>query len=154
VKFYALIRRINELQAELERVPLAPSAEATVEVKRASHNSGLPPSLDLPGAKAANAIGRTRSLRRKSGRRVGGQVGHRGATLRQVKFPDRLWVHAPRRCRGCQASLTECSVVGYSRRQVFELPPTVLEVTEHWAQGLAAHLSPRHEARPGLALYD
>jgi transposase len=131
---YALTRRINELQAELERVRLAPSAEATAEVKRDSHNSGLPPSLDLPGVKAANAIRRTRSLRCKSGKRVGGQVGHRGATLRQVEYPDRLRVHAPQQCRECKASLAECAVVGYSRRQVFDLPPMVLEVTEHWAQ--------------------
>ena len=103
----ALTRRINELQAELERVRLAPSDEVTAEVQRDSHNSGLPPSLDLPGAKAANAIRRTRSLRRKSGKRVGGQVGHRGATLHQVEFPDRLRVHAPHHCRECKASLAE-----------------------------------------------
>lgn len=131
---YALTRRINELQAELERVRLAPGAEAVAEVQRDSHNSGLPPSLDLPGAKAANAVRRTRSLRRKSGKRVGGQVGHRGATLQQVEFPDRLRVHAPPHCRECKASLVTASVVGYSRRQVFDLPPVVLEVTEHWAQ--------------------
>jgi len=131
---YALTRRINELQAELERVRLAPGAEVTAEVKRDSHNSGLPPALDLPGAKAANAVRRTRSLRRKSGKHVGGQVGHRGATLHQVEFPDRLRVHAPQHCRECKASLAECSVVGYSRRQVFDLPPVVLEITEHWAQ--------------------
>jgi hypothetical protein len=90
----------------------------------------LPPTLDLPSAKAANTIRQTRTLRRKSGKRVGGQVGHRGATLHQVEFPDRLRVHAPQRCRGCQSSLIKCSVVGYSRRQVFDLPLTVLEVTD------------------------
>jgi transposase len=131
---YALTRRIQELQAELERMRLARGEAVSVEVKRDSHNSGLPPALDLPGVKAANAIRRTRSLRRKSGKRVGGQMGHRGATLRQVEFPDRLRVHAPRTCRECKESLAECSVVGYSRRQVFDLPSVALEVTEHWAQ--------------------
>jgi transposase len=131
---YALTRRVQELQAELERVRLAQGEVAGGEVKRDSHNSGLPPSLDQPRAKAANAVRRTRSLRRKSGKSVGGQVGHRGATLRQVDYPDRLRVHAPRRCRHCRASLAESSVVGYSRRQVFDLPPAALEVTEHWAQ--------------------
>jgi transposase len=55
-------------------------------------------------------------------------------TLRQVEYPDRLRVHAPRTCRGCAAPLANSSVVGYSRRQVFDLPLVALEVTEHWAQ--------------------
>jgi transposase len=131
---YALTRRIQELQAELERVRLAQGEVANGEVKRDSHNSGLPPSLDLPAAKAQNAVRRTRSWRRKSGKRVGGQVGHKGATLCRVEFPDRLRVHAPQRCRQCRASLADSSVVGYSRRQVFDLPSTALAVTEHWAQ--------------------
>jgi transposase len=131
---YALTRRTQELQAELERVRLVQGEVSGGEVRRDSHNSGLPPSLDQPGAKAANAVRRTRSLRRKSGKHVGAQVGHRGATLRQVDYPDRLRVHAPQRCRQCRASLVESSVVGYSRRQVFDLPPAALEVTEHWAQ--------------------
>jgi transposase len=126
---YQLTRRVQELQTELEHVRLEQG-----EVRRDSHNSGLPPSSDPPAAKAKNAVRRTRSLRRKSDKRVGGQVGHRGATLRQVEFPDRLRVHAPRRCRQCQASLADSEVVGYSRRQVFDLPRAALEVTEHWAQ--------------------
>jgi transposase len=131
---YALTRRVRELQAELERVRLERGGTAGAELRRDSHNSGLPPSADPPGAKAANGVRRTRSLRRKSGKRVGGQAGHRGATLRRVEFPDRLRVHAPRRCRSCAASLVECAVVGYSRRRVFDLPPAALEVIEHRAQ--------------------
>lgn len=104
------------------------------EMRRDSHNSGLPSSLDLPGVKAANAIRRTRSLRRKSGKSVGGQVGHKGATLQQVEFPDRVQVHEPKTCRRCRSSLAASSVVGRQRRQVFDLPPVVLEVTEHWAE--------------------
>jgi len=123
---YQLTRRINELEAQVVR-------DAPIVV-RDSHNSGLPPSLDLPGAKAANSVKRTRSLRRKSGKRVGGQAGHKGATLQQVEFPDRVQVHEPGKCRGCHASLAASSVVGRRRRQVFDLPPVMLEVTEHWAE--------------------
>lgn len=131
---YQLTRRIQQLQAELERVSREQGEAASGEVRRDSHNSGLPPSLDPPAAKAENAVRRTRSLRRKSGKHVGGHVGHKGATLRQVEYPDRLRVHAPRRCRQCQAWLADSSVVSYSRRQVFDLPQVALEVTEHWAQ--------------------
>ncbi len=88
---YQLTRRVQELQTELARRDeqggeVAPAAA----VRRDSHNSGLPPSLDLPGVKAANAVQRTRSVRRKSGKPVGGQVGHTGATLRQVKTPEHV----------------------------------------------------------------
>ena len=51
---YELKRRIAELEASA--------------VARDSHNSSLPPSQDPPVAKAANAIRRTRSLRRPSGK--------------------------------------------------------------------------------------
>ena len=131
---YQLTRRVQELQAELERLRLEQGEVAGGEVRRDSHNSSLPPSSDPPGVKAAQSVRRTRSLRRKTGRRVGGQTGHKGATLRQVEFPDRLRVHAPRRCRQCQSPLADSAVVGYSRRQIFDLPRAALEVTEHWAQ--------------------
>lgn len=131
---YQLTRRLQDLQVELARVRLGQGEAAGWEVRRDSHNSGLPPSLDPPAAKAANTVRRTRSLRRKSDKCVGGQMGHRGTTLRQVEFPDRLRVHAPRRCRQCQSPLADSAVVGYSRRQVFDLPRAALEVTEHWAQ--------------------
>lgn len=67
---YQLTRRIQELQAELERVGLAQGEMAGRELRRDSHNSGLPPSLDLPGTKAANAdrlgIGARRCARSSS----------------------------------------------------------------------------------------
>jgi hypothetical protein len=77
---YQLTRRIQELQAELERHEIA-------EVRRDSHNSGLPPALDPPGVKARNAVRRMRSLRRRTGKKVGGQVGHRGSTLVRAAAP-------------------------------------------------------------------
>jgi hypothetical protein len=80
---YQLTRRLQELQAELERCERG-------EVRRDSHNSSLPPASDPPGVKAQNAVRRTRSLRRWTGRRVGGQPGHRGSTLVRVAAPDRI----------------------------------------------------------------
>ena len=108
---YQLLRRVQELQTELERVRQAQGEVTTVDVRRDSHNSGLPPPLDLPSVRAANAVKRTRSLRRKSGKAVGGQPGHAGATLRQVEFPDRVEVHAPQRCRRCMHSLARLAAV-------------------------------------------
>ena len=80
---YQLTSRLQELQVELARrdEPGGALFDAA-QVRRDSHNSSLPPSIDLPAAKAANSIKRTRSLRRRTGRRVGGQPGHRGMTQR------------------------------------------------------------------------
>lgn len=91
-----LTRRLQELQAELERHEVG-------QVRRDSHNSSLPPALDPPAVKAQNAVRRTRSLRRKTGRRVGGQPGHRGSTLPRVERPDRVITYRPQHCRRCAA---------------------------------------------------
>jgi transposase len=96
-------------------------------VERDSHNSSLPPSLDPPWKK----VPRTRSFRKKSGRTVGGQPDHPGATLKQSAHPDHILTDAPRMCPDCGASLHEAEVVDTSRRQVFDLPVVRLTVTEH-----------------------
>lgn len=127
---YQLQRRIQELQAELQRWETGEQTPAR-EPHRDSHNSSLPPALDLPGAKAANSIRRTRSLRRKSGLKVGGQTGHPGATLLRVERPDRVVTHSPRSCCRCAASLSGGAVTAVERRQVFDVPPVRVEVTEH-----------------------
>lgn len=126
---YRLTRRLQELEAELERC-----AGQAVDVRRDSHNSSLPPALDPPGVKAHNAARRTRSLGRRTGRKVGGQVGHRGSTLARVGSPDRVVTHAPQSCRRCAAALSCGAVTAVERRQVFELPPVRVEVTEHRAE--------------------
>ena len=92
-----------------------------------SRNSGKPPSSD--GLKKPP---RTRSLREKSGRKPGGQKGHKGATLRQVTEPDTTVDHFPATCRRCGSALTPAMATGYGARQVFDLPePRPLVVTEH-----------------------
>jgi transposase len=101
-----------------------------------SENSSKPPSsdgLNKPPA-GKNKGRRTTSLREKSGRKPGGQKGHKGWTLRQVAEPDRTADHFPEACRHCGSSLSAGMATGYGARQVFDLPePRPLVVTEHRA---------------------
>ena len=75
-----------------------------------------------------------RSLRGKSGRKSGGQHGHKGTTLKQVATPDALVHHYPHQCTRCSATLSPEAATGFSVRQVFGLaPPPPLFITEHRA---------------------
>jgi transposase len=94
-----------------------------------SSNSGKPPSSD--GLKKEP---RVRSLREPSGKKPGGQKGHKGETLRQVAEPDSVVDHFPSSCKTCCAGVTPAMSAGHSARQVFDLPePRPLVVTEHRA---------------------
>jgi transposase len=97
-------------------------------VTKDSHNSSRPPSMDPPWVK------RTKSLRRPSGRRVGGQPSHAGHTLRLTQTPQRVVTHRPARCRHCACSLVGAQAAGVERRQIVELMPARLRVTEHRAE--------------------
>ena len=119
---HQLRRRIHELEREIE--------SGASRIARDSHNSSLPPSLDPPWKK----VTRTRSLRCNSGKRVGGQRGHRGATLRQVAQPDGIIIHAPEVCRNCAACLAHRPAQAVIRRQVFDIKDGRVKVTEHCAE--------------------
>lgn len=106
-----LMDRVKQLEAQLAKN---------------SSNSSKPPSSD--GLKKPP---KTASQRGTSGKKPGGQKGHKGRTLEQVKVPDHVVTHLPGECGGCGLSLQE--VIGnlVERRQVFELPEPKVEVTEH-----------------------
>src|SRR4029077_18570537 len=91
-----------------------------------SSNSGKPPSSD--GLKKPS---RVKSLRERSGKKPGGQQGHKGETLRQVTVPDEVVDHYPPSCVTCGVGLDRDTSVGHIARQVFDLPKPQLVVTEH-----------------------
>lgn len=90
-----------------------------------SKNSSKPPSCDGLAKPAP------KSLRGQSKRGPGRPKGQVGFTLWPVADPDHRQDHEPRACRGCGAGLAGAGWAGEERRQVFDLPPLRLEVTEH-----------------------
>jgi transposase len=89
-----------------------------------SHNSSLPPSSD-------RFVRAPKSLRHKSGKKAGGQPGHRGHHLRQVQTPDQVLIHPVLCCEHCQHDLRAQPADLPERRQVMDLPVKRLWVTEH-----------------------
>jgi len=103
--------------------------ELETQLARNSSNSGKPPSSDALSKPAP------KSLRAPSGRKPGGQPGHPGRTLQRVKNPDHIQVHRLEVCPHCGGGdLGREAALNYESRQVFELPPRLLEVIEHRAQ--------------------
>jgi transposase len=118
----ALVAQQSEQIAQLS----AYIRELEGRLAKDSHNSSKPPSSD-------GLLRKTTSLRRRSGKKPGGQLGHRGETLKLQATPDVVVEHRPTHCSQCQAPLTNAPVVVRERRQVHDLPPVQLVVTEHQA---------------------
>jgi transposase len=114
VQIDAMTARVRELEARLNKD---------------SHNSSKPPSSDGLAKKPP----KPRSLREQSGKPSGGQPGHAGRTLERVEDPDRMLVTGVGVCTVCNQSLHGAEIVGQQSRQVFDLPPVRLQVTEHQA---------------------
>jgi transposase len=112
----ALREQVRQLQARL--------AELEGRLAQDSHNSSKPPSSD--------GWARQRKERKPpSQKKSGGQPGHPGRTLKLVEAPDQVVQHRPPQCASCQQSLEGVSGTVIERRQVHDLPPQRLVVSEH-----------------------
>lgn len=124
----ALLAEIAALRAENAAL-IGRLAELERRLGLNSSNSGKPPTSD--GLKKPPRVS---SLREPSGKKTGGQKGHRGETLSRVAKPDATIDHYPPACAACGELLTAVMATGHVARQVFDLPePRPPIVTEHRA---------------------
>lgn len=107
-----LSNQIKEQNAKIEQLTKENKALAArvqsleKQTKTNSNNSSKPPSSD--GLKK-----KTKSLRKPSGKKPGGQPGHEGHTLEQVENPDEIIIHTVDKCEKCGASIKDESVEIY-----------------------------------------
>jgi transposase len=129
-----LISMILALQQQvraLQQMVAAQDAEIQAlrdQLAKNSRNSGKPPSSD--GLKKP----RVQNLRSKTDRSSGGQRGHTGHTLERVQQPDQVVMHRISECPHCATDLRTIEPCHLERRQVFDVPPASIEVTEHQAE--------------------
>jgi len=81
----------------------------------------------------SHQIGRsnTKSLRVKSSRTSGGQVGHKGTTLPVKQMPDETITHSPANCTYCGIDLKDSPSVRLEKRQEVVIPVVQIKYVEH-----------------------
>lgn len=122
-------RLIEQLMAKVEALT-AKVAELEARLNQNSSNSSKPPSTDPPGA--------PRPPKKPTGRRPGGQLGHK-VHKRELVPPERVDlfvdVRAPDFCDGCARRL-EGEGVEALRHQTLEVPPVRPVITEYRCHGI------------------
>lgn len=113
-----LMAQVSELSKRLE------SLEG--RLNQNSRNSHRPPSSD--------GLTKQPALPRKPKGKKGGQQGHKGRTLKMVETPDVVINVYPSVC-SCGADLSGTEHIVLEKRQVFDLPPKRLLVTEYRQYG-------------------
>jgi len=120
----ALLARVEELVARV--------VELEEQLKKSSRNSSKPPSSDSPSQR--------RSRRRKkkgSGRKRGGQVGHKGTTRKRADKPDDTQKYVAGSCDECgtQFEGSETTRV-VAEHQVWDVVLAPVTVTAHQSWGV------------------
>src|SRR5712691_8191198 len=93
-----LVEQVVTQQETIERLTQR-IAELEERLGRNSRNSNQPPSTD--GFLRPSRPSPPRSQRQPSGKKTGGQPGHKGHTLRFSANPDRIVIHRPEQCAQC-----------------------------------------------------
>lgn len=131
-KLLEKIAQLEQLVSEQAAIIATQAAKIEALEKRLgknSRNSAKPPSSD-----GLSKPPRTESLREKGKNKSGGQPGHPGTTLKQVAHPDTIERHALNCCPACEGDLKGTAALRLIKRQVFDIPPPKITVTEHQAE--------------------
>ena len=114
------------------------------QLNQNSRNSSRPPSSDSPAQQSGKSDNKKGKGKKRS---PGAQPGHTGKTLKMVPTDQVADTadHYPDNCEQCGKGLSRQKALKYERRQVFDIPPIEMEVTEHrahWKQcACCGHLS-------------
>lgn len=113
----ALFEQVDALLARIETLE--------AQARKNSSNSSKPPSSDGLAKK-------TRSLRESSGKAPGGQVGHKGTTLKRAAQATQTIDHPlPWQCDHCHGVLPLAEAHVAECRQVLDVPAAAFDVIEH-----------------------
>ena len=123
---------LDTRNAELEAIVVMLKTqvdELAEKLRRNSSNSHLPPSSDGPGAASRGSV---RGKKSASGRKRGGQKGHRGAhrSLLPIELVDEIVELFPAACEGCSVALPETPDADARRYQVLDLVGCTPHTTE------------------------
>jgi len=124
-----LVELVQHLQREIQKLKKE-NAELNARLSKYenpknSHNSSIPPSKD------ENRPFRSKSLRKQTGRKPGGQKGRKGKTLEMVNDPDHIEEHIPEYCQCCGKEISGLPYEFVEKRQVIDIPEIKPKVTEH-----------------------
>ena len=124
------IKELTDLVSKLvARIDILESELAKYRTPKNSTNSSIAPSQD------ENRPNRTKSLRKSSGKKSGGQLGHKGTTLKKSSTPDKIITYIPDYCQCCGNNLKHLAPVLDLSRQELDIPIPKVEYKEHQAYG-------------------
>ena len=138
---YAEITRLNRniealnLQIRKKNEVIANLTERLSKYENPGKNSGNSSTPPCKETMKDEIIRRTRTLRKPSGRKPGGQKGHDGHKLSCSSLPDEIIDDAPNYCTNCGKSLADAErVLEYVTKVVSipELKPVIKEI-RHYA---------------------
>lgn len=121
-------REYDQLRSDLS-LALSLIKELQLEIKllkngRKSNTSSTPSSQDYTRSNVKNS-------RIKSGRKSGGQPGHKGSSLKMSINPDEIIKYVPNFCRTCGEAFNVSLAKLHKRRQEIVIPPITIKYIEH-----------------------
>jgi hypothetical protein len=124
----SLIEIIEAQAAQIKQLQVR-IHELEQRLNKNSSNSSKPLSSD-----GLSKPARKTSLGENGKNKSGGQLGHKGETLKQSETADIIKKHVLRTCPDCHHSLLPSPLLGIVTRQVLDIPLPKIEITEHQAE--------------------